>query len=71
MINYVTKQAEFRDLPTTMTYRWTPDGRALVWMEKGRVYVFDTVSLEKVELGPATAAISYGSLEIIVDDTLE
>jgi outer membrane receptor protein involved in Fe transport len=26
VINYVTKQPEFRDIPTSMSYRWTTDG---------------------------------------------
>lgn len=44
VINYVTKQAEFRTLPTTMTYRWTPDGGNKASIDQNTVLLRDKIA---------------------------
>lgn len=44
VINYVTKQAEFRDIPTTLSYRWTTDGGNRATVDFNSVLLEDKIA---------------------------
>jgi outer membrane receptor protein involved in Fe transport len=45
VINYVTKQAEFRDIPTTASYRWTTDGGNKATIDQNTVLLPGKIAL--------------------------
>jgi outer membrane receptor protein involved in Fe transport len=44
VINYVTKQAEFRNIPTSISYRWTTDGGNKATFDQNTVLLEDKVA---------------------------
>lgn len=45
VINYVTKQAEFRDIPVTASYRWTTDGGNKATLDQNTVLLPGKIAL--------------------------
>ena len=45
VINYVTKQAELRDIPTTVSYRWTTDGGNKATLDQNTVLLPGKIAL--------------------------